>query len=324
MEGLSKILRYVLIILSILLTVFAIILIGIGIWLLVEFPSFNRIVDNPFVRSSVYIIIIVGIIMALVSILALVGAIKLNKILLILFVCAQLTLFTLEWIAAGFAFYVGTADAHTYLASQANNSLVQYIQEGDPVPLTWDDLHQNGECCAINGPDDFQYTPWYNPPTTEEFPDSCCVVDGNGDIKDITQCHNKVDTYYFKDGCLTSLEAFVTENLYAGIAIGIIVAIIQAVAIILSILLICIMTEEDLVTGLSCGKVDVERYEEDPKPPQKEEQQQEEQQEDDQQQQEDQDQQQQEEQGEQMELQQREEQQQQQEQQQDQEQQQQY
>ncbi|XP_070559207.1 tetraspanin-18B-like [Ptychodera flava] len=241
MAGATEYLKYALIILNVILIIFGIILIAVGIWLLVEFPAFNRVLDNHLIRSSVYIIIVIGIALTLLALLSLFAAVQLSTIALGVFVALQAVVFILEWIAIGFVFYVGTADVHEYLAKQANMTLMDY-EVVDSITISWDDMHRKGRCCGINGPTDFQHVAYFDD-TPEYFPDSCCVENSDGSLLDRTKCHNEVTDYHFEKGCLALFEAFINDNIYVGGALAIVVALIQLGCIIVAIALLCLIND---------------------------------------------------------------------------------
>ncbi|XP_077990536.1 tetraspanin-18B-like isoform X2 [Glandiceps talaboti] len=193
--------RVVLVILNIVLLVFAVIMIGVGIWIVVEFPAFNRVLDNAIITSSVWITVVVGIVLIIICLLAFVGAVSSNKTVLGVYSVLQITIFILEVLAAGFIFYVGTASVHGYLANEANTTLVMYGSD-DKLTLSWDTLNKKAECCGVTGPDDYQYTVWHaDSGDMYSYPDSCCVLatDGSEQISDRTKCHNSVEGYYFAE-----------------------------------------------------------------------------------------------------------------------------
>ncbi|XP_077994583.1 tetraspanin-18-like [Glandiceps talaboti] len=231
LEGCLKCMKYLLLVLNFVFWVCGVAMVGIGIWILVDYSSFTKVLDNPLINSAVYLLIGIGGVITIIAFLGCCGAMKESKILLALYGLILLVMFIAEIAVAGMIFYFGYSDVEERFLKAANETFVKYGTE-QAIAESWDSIQHLGECCGIKSPDDYQYTQWSE--TGKTFPDSCCAVKDlkSGVYKDQTKCHAKVDGFFYKTGCLNKLKAFVQDNVViaAGVAIG--VAVLQLIGII--------------------------------------------------------------------------------------------
>ncbi|XP_002730777.1 tetraspanin-18-like [Saccoglossus kowalevskii] len=243
-EGRTKCIKYMLFILNFLFWICGAAMVGLGVWILIDYDSFTIVMDNPFLNSAVYLLICVGAIVTIIAFLGCCGAVQEHKGCLTGYTMMLLLMLLGEFAIVGLVYYFGSDKVEAVIVDAANATFVEY---GNKLYITdsWDTVQVLSGCCGLYGYNDYEYTAWADT-HTEEFPDSCCTVESieTGTYVNTTICHEKNSEYFYAEGCVTYLKAFIKDNIYnvGGAVIGI--AVLQLLGLICGTWLCCAVKKD--------------------------------------------------------------------------------
>ncbi|XP_027693909.1 tetraspanin-1 isoform X2 [Vombatus ursinus] len=172
-------LKVTMIIFNLLIFVCGGVLLGVGIWVSVDSPSFLKIF-GPVSASAMqfvnvgYFLIAAGCVLLVLGFLGCYGAHKENKCVLLMFFSILLVIFIAEIAAAVVAL------VYTSLAENMLYTLVvpviekEYGQQPD-ITQVWNSTMEGLHCCGFNNYTDFTYSPYVK--KYGNFPSFCCAND---------------------------------------------------------------------------------------------------------------------------------------------------
>ncbi|XP_077994272.1 tetraspanin-18B-like [Glandiceps talaboti] len=231
----DKGLKNFLIIFNIVVVLSGLAVVGLGVWMIVDSTSFNDIVDSAILNGTTYALIGVGAFIVLVGFCGCCGAWKEVKFLLILYIIVVGIVFVVE-VAAGILIALYQDELESYIQKTMNNTLQDdYGQSGtanEAITSAWDTVQLTFDCCGSSLYTDYETSAWYNTSSSEKWPESCCVHNGNT-IADRTKCYTPTATdwydYMNTDGCYSKIRDLITNNvmIVGGLLIGFSVIILS-------------------------------------------------------------------------------------------------
>jgi len=257
MGCLNKLVKYTLFATNLLIFILGIVVLGLGIWVVVDQPSFFGILDdatdvcngNPecedgmessisLYASASYILIVISALIVIVAFFGCCGAYKENK-------CMLGTYFTII-LALFIAMVVGAVLGYSgNLEKNIKSPLLTALNKYDDTPgdnaakialkSVWNEVQEELKCCGVNN-----VTDWTQNPDKDQFhftglinkPEGCCRIGRNGETLSTTEmqaCRESTEPspgvkYYF-EGCYTAIKNQVedNQNILVGVAIGVVV-----------------------------------------------------------------------------------------------------
>ncbi|XP_048351633.1 uroplakin-1b isoform X1 [Sphaerodactylus townsendi] len=172
--------------------------------------------DNDDIYGAAWIGIFTGFSFFCLSILGIVGVLKSNRTMLLVYICLMLIVFAFE-VASSI-----TAAVHRDFLTP-NLFLKQMLgkyQNPEPannddnwksagVTRTWNRLMLENKCCGVNGPSDWQtYTSVFRTVNNDAdfpWPHRCCVMDTLGKAINLDGCKLGVSGYFHNTGCYETI-----------------------------------------------------------------------------------------------------------------------
>ncbi|KAJ7373551.1 hypothetical protein OS493_011153 [Desmophyllum pertusum] len=173
MEGVAKVIKFLVVFFNFIFFVFGCVLIGVGAWTLIQYGDYITLSQSVPYATGSKVMIAAGALVALISFLGCCGAWRESKCMLIIFLICLLVILGLE-IAAGVLGYQNRSKLDDTLDNDATLELQKrYGEEGsEGTTKAFDKLQEIEMCCGWNN-----YTDWFqsvyggNP---HRVPDSCC------------------------------------------------------------------------------------------------------------------------------------------------------
>jgi len=252
--------KYFLFITNILVFVLGVAVLGCGIWVLVDKPSFFSILDDAqdlcgegdnscddivsnisFYTSATYIIIAIAALVILIAFFGCCGAMKESKCLLGTYFTIILALFIVMLIGAILGYSGNFEDT---VKAPFEKALKKYDdrpaeddQSAKNYKSVWYEVQKELKCCGIDSFKDWQNTTGtdFNFPVSFNKPEGCCVYSREGDSKltpdQVEDCRksnpNDADGqsvgYYFK-GCYTAVTDQIESN--QDLVVGLTIAVV--------------------------------------------------------------------------------------------------
>jgi len=243
----SNLVKYLLFTTNFLIFVLGIAVFGLGIWVVVDKPSFLDLFEEAqnvapeitdgfkveIYTSAVYILLVVSALVVLISFFGCCGAIKENKCMLGTYFTLILAMFIVMVVGAVLGY---SGDLEKTIKDPLKSALSYYkddaTEETDVAYKTaWNKVQEELKCCGIDdvndwtSGNDFQWDP-----TGANKPAGCCMVkrDGTDISNNQLACRKSTEgptseVYYFK-GCYTMIKDKIEENqnLVVGVAIGVV------------------------------------------------------------------------------------------------------
>jgi len=255
MGCLNKLVKYTLFATNLLIFILGLVVLGLGIWVVVDQPSFFDILDDATnvcdgdaeceenMKSSIslyasasYILIVISALIVIIAFFGCCGAYKENK-------CMLGTYFTII-LALFIAMVVGAVLGYSgNLEKTIKFPLEEAMKKYDDNPgdnqakgalkTVWNEVQEELRCCGVDN-----VTDWTQNPEQFHFtlpinkPEGCCRKDRNGNTLDtngIKECRESPESadskiYYF-EGCYTAMKNQVkdNQNILVGVAIGVVV-----------------------------------------------------------------------------------------------------
>ncbi|XP_071452710.1 tetraspanin-11-like isoform X1 [Hetaerina americana] len=214
MDGCGQFMKYSMFISNFIIFVGGVVVLGIGIWTLVDKSFINELLGTNLFVGSIYILIVTGALIALIAFFGCLGAVKEIKCLLLMYFILVFIIF-IVMLVGGILGYVYREKARSAMEQEMQRSIRQY---GDKQSIrnAWDETQENLHCCGI-----VSYSDWKN-----NIPESCCkYISGDrtsGKVKFPCQsAPNPLSIY--TEGCLNATERFVRDHaaIIGGAGIGV-------------------------------------------------------------------------------------------------------
>lgn len=232
-----KCLKYMLFAFNFLFWVLGIVVLGVGIYSRIKAANYDTLLGEGGVASAANILIASGVFVSLIGFVGCCGAMKENKVMLIIYFILVLLIFILE-IAAGALAYTKKDLMEKHLAKNLQELVATNYGKKNPdaaqkaldVALDW--FQTQVKCCGSLGFEDWMKSTWHKNITgagTPIAPKSCC-------IKEVDGCNTNKATIY-QTGCIEAGKKFVKDHMWQVGGVGVGIAIIQLLVMIAAILL---------------------------------------------------------------------------------------
>ncbi|XP_063802335.1 CD82 antigen [Pseudophryne corroboree] len=241
--GCMKVTKYFLFLFNLLFFILGAVILGFGIWILVDKTSFISVLQDSSssLKTGSYILIAVGGFTMVMGFLGCVGAVNEVRCLLGLYFTFLLLILILQ-IVAGVLIYFQKNTLKSEVSSVIHKLIVDYNPSDTPksAESTWDYIQYNLKCCGW-----ISYQNWTENPNvgnhTDYFPCSCVA---NNTRAESGFCNTTVSALY-PAGCEAQVEGWLQDNLaiILGVCVG--VAVIELIGLILSICLCRNIQNED-------------------------------------------------------------------------------
>lgn len=231
--------KYFLFLFNLIFFLFGAIIMGFGLWLLLDNQSFIVVLSNSTpVKVACYILIGVGAFSMLMGFLGCLGAIyEIRCLLGLYFTCLLLIL--IAQIAAGALIYFKKDALHVEMAKMVTKVLDSYPGNNSTTEQTWDFIQRTMECCGWTGHEDWDNNMVVINSSKLLFPCSCQNVSmATGNFSDSGFCDAPGPNWPVYDvGCAASVENWLLTNIGVVLGICLGVAFIELLGMILSICL---------------------------------------------------------------------------------------
>ncbi|XP_053139672.1 CD82 antigen [Hemicordylus capensis] len=245
-SGCLKVTKYFLFLFNLLFFILGAVILGFGIWILVDKSSFISVLQNSShsLKVGAFILIGVGSVTMLMGFLGCIGAVNEIRCLLgLYFTCLLLIL--LAQIAVGVLIYT----QQETLRNEMSDIVVGLIRNYNPNDETnrtiedaWDYVQLQLSCCGWNGPDDWKNNTILLKSNQTYYPCSCSIESDsskNGGFCDFSIPVNSTSDVWpvHNQECQTGVKIWVKDNL--GVILGVCsgVAFIELLGMVLSICL---------------------------------------------------------------------------------------
>jgi len=253
MEGcMSNLVKYLLFITNFLIFILGTAVFGLGIWVVVDEPSFLDLFHQAseqldgadefnveIYTSAAYILLVVSALVVIISFFGCCGAIKESKCMLGTYFTLILAMFIVMVVGAVLGY---SGDLDKAIKDPLKTALLKYKDDATTesnaglfaYKQAWNTVQQELKCCGVDDVTDWsdQSTDFQWSPATANKPEGCCMVKQDGGVvtaQDTEACrqlpHNAGDSVYYFRGCYTMIKDKIEENQNAvvGVAIGVVV-----------------------------------------------------------------------------------------------------
>uniref|UniRef100_A0A8C5QRQ7 Tetraspanin n=1 Tax=Leptobrachium leishanense TaxID=445787 RepID=A0A8C5QRQ7_9ANUR len=242
-DGCMKVTKYFLFLFNLLFFILGAVILGCGIWILVDKTSFIAVLQSASSSLNIgaWVLIAVGALTMVMGFLGCLGAVNENRCLLGLYF-SFLLIILIAQVVAGVLIYFQREALKKEMTSIIDNLIVNYNYtdgKNTSAETTWDYIQKNLKCCGW-----LSNKNWTSnhevANNTGIYPCSC--------IKDEQQmngfCNDNNRTIY-DIGCAEGVESWLTNNLgiILGVCVG--VAVIELLGLILSMCLCRNIQSED-------------------------------------------------------------------------------
>ncbi|XP_072278269.1 CD82 antigen [Pyxicephalus adspersus] len=241
--GCMKVTKYFLFLFNLLFFILGAVILGFGIWILVDKTSFIAVLQSSShsINIGSYILIAIGGVTMIMGFLGCVGAVNEIRCLLALYF-TFLLLILIAQVAVGVFIYFQREELKNEMSTIIDKVIVSYNPddgENDSAESTWDYIQHNLECCGWRS-----YQNWTMNENvsnrTNYYPCSCVQ---NSKVSN-GFCNATVEDLY-SSGCDKQVESWLQDNLgvILGVCVG--VAVIELIGLILSMCLCRKIQNED-------------------------------------------------------------------------------
>ncbi|NP_001085817.1 CD82 molecule S homeolog [Xenopus laevis] len=245
-SGCMKVTKYFLFLFNLLFFILGAVILGFGIWILVDKTSFISVLQTSswYLRTGSYILIAVGGCTMVMGFLGCLGAVNEIRCLLGLYFTFLLIILIAQ-VAAGILIYLQRDTLKTEMSSIIHDLIVTYDYEdgkNTSCETTWDYIQRSLQCCGWTS-----YQNWTENAliknSTNEYPCSCMTnqTSSNG----FCEYKGSLESAVYKAGCMQGVESWLQDNLgiILGVCVG--VAVIELLGLILSMCLCRNIQSED-------------------------------------------------------------------------------
>ncbi|XP_075902794.1 CD82 antigen-like isoform X2 [Nelusetta ayraudi] len=223
------------------------VIMGFGLWLLLDTQSFIVVLSNATaVKIACYILIGVGAFSMLLGFVGCLGAIyEIRCLLGLYFACLLLIL--LAQITAGVLIYFQKEPLKEEMAKIITKVLDDYPGSNSTTEQAWDFIQRNMQCCGWTDRQDWSGNMVIVNSSQLLFPCSCQNVSAtSGNFSDSGFCEAQTPDWPVYDvGCADSVETWFLTNIGVVLGICVGVAVIELLGMILSICLCKHVRTED-------------------------------------------------------------------------------
>ncbi|XP_047218201.1 tetraspanin-18-like [Girardinichthys multiradiatus] len=212
-------------------------LLGVGVWVLVDPMGFREIVAvNPLLFTGVYVILAMGGLLFLLGFLGCCGAIRENKCLLLFFFMLILFIFLAELAAAILAFLFREHLTREYFSRELKRHY-QGRNNTDVFTSTWNVIMTTFDCCGTISPEDFEESLFRLLNPNKMVPEACCQVNGYLKEVDLEQCVSGGVAFRHNKGCYSAMVEYFQTYIYSAGALAIVVLTIELFAMVFAMCL---------------------------------------------------------------------------------------
>ncbi|XP_029354601.1 CD82 antigen-like [Echeneis naucrates] len=215
------------------------VIMGFGLWLLLDNQSFLVVLNNSVpIKVACYILIGVGAFSMLMGFVGCLGAIYEIRCLLGLYVTC-LVLILIAQIVAGALIHFKKNVLNEEISKIVDEVLENYSGNNSSTEKTWDFIQRNMECCGWNSHLDWNINKVVVNSSQLLFPCSCQNISfATENFSDSGFCDTQMDDWAFYNvGCAASVENWLDTNIGVVLGICLGVALIELMGMILSIYL---------------------------------------------------------------------------------------
>lgn len=207
-------------------------IIGIGAYIQVNMTKYLDFLGDTYLNTSV-ILIIIGVAMLIVTFFGCCGACTQNHCMLYTF-GTLLALILLSLIGVAITIYVYKDDVKQVVTDGMTKGMQEFGQDQhDGVTETWNVVQHEFKCCGVQTYADWKDTPFGR--TSQDVPDSCCLQMNDGCGKGVAgQSEQDAKNTIYTNGCLTTVENYITSNAGAAAGVGAGIAVILALGVIVT------------------------------------------------------------------------------------------
>uniref|UniRef100_A0A3Q4BPU5 Tetraspanin n=1 Tax=Mola mola TaxID=94237 RepID=A0A3Q4BPU5_MOLML len=233
--------KYFLFLLNLIFFLCGAVIMGFGLWLLLDNQSFIAVLseyNSTAVKIACYILITVGAFSMLMGFLGCLGAIyEIRCLLGLYFTCLLLIL--IAQIAAGALIYFQKDVLNGEMSKIITKMLDNYPGKNSTTEQAWDFIQRNMNCCGWSGHLDWNGNMVIVNSSQLLFPCSCQNISvATGNSSDSGFCEAQTPDWPVYDvGCAASVENWLLTNIGVVLGISLGVALIELLAMILSICL---------------------------------------------------------------------------------------
>uniref|UniRef100_T1IXW5 Tetraspanin n=1 Tax=Strigamia maritima TaxID=126957 RepID=T1IXW5_STRMM len=263
LRGCNVCLKFVVLIFNLLFWLFGVGILAIAIWLRLDYANYVKVhEDLQSYCTGTYILMGAGTTMTLVGFFGCCGAYRESSCMLGTFFSLLLLIFAVE-IAAGIWAFVHKDELNKILEDTLL-TVVHQEYNVDPAKTEALDLIQKEfECCGSRGYKDWALSKYastevlkgslmnYGPnlpenerPSEFKIPSSCCKPNAKDLCKDKYKVADINSDGIFSEGCAKKLELQLEEKLGLVATIGVLIAVIEGLGMIFSLVLCCALRRE--------------------------------------------------------------------------------
>ncbi|XP_046889563.1 CD82 molecule b [Hypomesus transpacificus] len=240
--------KYFLFLFNLLFFIFGALIMGFGLWVLLDNQSFIAVLQESSntLKVASYILIGVGSLSMVMGFLGCIGAIyEIRCLLGLYFTCLLLIL--VAQVTAGVLIYFQRDLLKNEMSNIMKGMLANYTGQNKTSELTWDYIQRTMKCCGWTQSSDWSENVWIKNSSQILYPCSCRNASLPGtDIKESGLCESmSTDMPIYQTGCIHNVEGWLLENcgVILGICVG--VAVVELLGMILSMCLCKSVVQED-------------------------------------------------------------------------------
>ncbi|CAL9696831.1 unnamed protein product [Knipowitschia caucasica] len=247
-KGCITVTKYFLFLFNLLFFIFGALIMGFGLWVLLDNQSFIAVLQESSntVKVASYILIGVGSLSMAMGFFGCLGAIyEIRCLLGLYFTCLLLIL--IAQVTAGVLIYFQRDRLKYEMSSIIKGMIVHYTGQNRTTEHTWDYIQRSMKCCGWTNPGNWSENLQIKNSSLNLYPCSCRNESLPGtDLKDVGLCeHLSTDLPIFDTGCMTSVEKWLFENCGVILGICVSVAVVELLGMILSMCLCKSVVQED-------------------------------------------------------------------------------
>ncbi|XP_045889437.1 CD82 antigen-like [Micropterus dolomieu] len=236
-KGCMTVTKYFLFLFNLIFFLCGAVIMGFGLWLLLDNQSFIVLLNNTSsVKLACYILIGVGTFSMLMGFLGCLGAIyELRCLLGLYFTCLLLIL--IAQITAGALIYFHKNKLNEEMSKIVTKVLDNYHGNSSTAEQAWDFIQRNMACCGWSGHTDWTGNMVITNSSQLLFPCSCQNISlATGNFSDTGFCEAQTpDWPIYDEGCAASVESWLLTNIGVVLGICLGVAFVELLGMILSI-----------------------------------------------------------------------------------------
>ncbi|XP_073709640.1 CD82 molecule b [Misgurnus anguillicaudatus] len=240
--------KYFLFLFNLLFFIFGAVIMGFGLWVLLDNQSFITVLQESSTTLKVgsYILIGIGSLSMLMGFLGCIGAVyEIRCLLGLYFTCLLLIL--VAQVTAAVLIYFQRDLLKQEMSTIVNKILVNYSGHNKTSEHAWDYLQRTMKCCGWTGPSNWTENMSIKNNSQTLYPCSCRNESISGiEIKENGLCESLVKEWpVYTQGCVSNVEDWLLRNygVILGVCVGI--AVIELLGMILSMCLCKTVQQED-------------------------------------------------------------------------------